>query len=258
MRPVPARILLVTLILLGLAVFPVSAQEYTVTSGYDSPVPVDAAARAPVPVGFWALPFWVMLAQLLLFPPEIFLGAKLWAVMGIRRVSGGNVLDQGIRARIYEYICRNPGIHLRGLAAETGLKLGTLRYHLNVLSHTHKIAVASDPATVRFFQNSGTYTDSEQLIHKHLRNETTKTILVHLMERPLATRQELADAAGITGPSVSWHMKRLETDRIVVPRRDGRNSVYEIPAPVAGYLARQVQVSVPVQIAECPGATGHA
>jgi predicted transcriptional regulator len=255
MKPIPA-LLLIILFLSIVAVPGVSAQEYIVRSGYDSPVTADAEARAPVPVGFWALPFWVMLAQVLLFPPEIFLAAKLWAVMGIRRVSGSNVLDQDVRARIYEHIRMNPGIHLRGLAAEMGMKMGTLRYHLGVLSHTHKIAVAGDTSSVRFFENSGTYNADEQLIHKHLRNNTTKKILALLIERPSATRQDLAHAAGITGPSVSWHMKRLEKDRIVIPRREGRISIYEIPAPVAGYLARLVPSFVPVT--ECPGATGHA
>ncbi|AGB01612.1 winged helix-turn-helix transcriptional regulator [Methanoregula formicica] len=258
MRPVAVRFLLSALLLAVLAAPLVSAQEYTVTSGYDSPVPVDAAARVPAPVGFFALPLWVLIAHFFLFPPEVFLAIKLWAALGIRRVFGGNVLDQGLRARIFEHICHNPGIHLRGLAAEMDLKMGTLRYHLGMLQNTHKIAVSGDAASVRYYENSGTYSADEQLILKHLRNETTKILLRVLVERPLATRQDLADAAGISGPSVSWHMKRLQKDRIVHARHEGRTSVYEIPTPVAGYIMRAVQVPATVPLGECPGATGHA
>jgi len=258
MRPIPALFVMAAVILSVMAVPGVSAQEYTVTPGYDSPVPVDAEARAPVPVGFWALPFWVMLAQVLLFPPECFLAVKLWAVMGIRRLSGGNVLDLDTRARIYEYIRLNPGIHLRGLSAEMGMKMGTLRYHLNVLRHTHKIAVSEDPASVRFFENSGTYSSEEQQIHKHLRNETTRKILTVLLNHPVATRQEIADAVGVSGPSVSWHMKRLEEDRIVTPRREGRMAVYEIPAPVAGYLTRQIRIPATTGTQDLSRAFGQA
>lgn len=257
MRPA-ARILFVLLLLAALAVPLAAAQEYVVTSGYDSPVPADAAARVPAEVGFFALPLWVMIAQFLLFPPEVFLAIKLWAAMGIRRVFTGNVLDQSLRARIYDHICRNPGIHLRGLASEMDLKMGTLRYHLGMLRSTHKIAVSGDEASVRYYENSGTYSADEQLVLKHLRNETTRTILRVLLERPQATRQDLADAAGISGPSVSWHMKRLQEDRIVQTRREGRASVYEIPAPVAGYIMRAVQMPSAVPLGECPGATGHA
>jgi predicted transcriptional regulator len=154
------------------------------------------------------------------------------------------VLDQDVRARIYEYIRQNPGIHLRGLSSEMQVKLGTLRYHLSVLQHTHKIAVSSDNASIRFYENSGTYSTDEQHILKHLRNKTTKKILVVLLDRPVATRQEIADAVGVSGPSVSWHMKRLEADHIVLSRRSGRLTAYEIPDPVAGYLSRQIQPPV--------------
>ncbi len=238
-----ARFLFVLVVLSCLgAVSCAAAQEYSVTSGYDSPVPAGAEARVPVSVPFWSLPLWLMLTQLVLVPPEIFLAIKLWVYMGIRRVSGGNVLDQDMRARIYEYIRQNPGIHLRGLSSEMQVKLGTLRYHLSVLQHTHKIAVSGDTASVRFYENSGTYSTAEQQILKHLRNETTKKILAVLLDRPMATRQDIADAVGVSGPSVSWHMKRLEEDHILLSRRSGRLTTYEIPGPVAGYLSRQIQL----------------
>ena len=170
-------------------------------------------ARVPVP--FYALPLWVIVAQLVLLPTELLLSLKLWAYMGIRRVSGGNVLDLDVRARIYGYIRLNPGIHLRGLSTEMHMKLGTLRYHLNVLRLNHKIAISEDSASVRFYENSGTYSADEQQIHKHLRNETTKKILSVLLEQPMATRQDIADVVGVSGPSVSWHMKRLEEDHLI-------------------------------------------
>jgi len=254
-----ARFLFVLVVLSCLgAVSSAVAQEYTVTSGYDSPVPAGAEARVPVPVPFWSLPLWLMLAQLVLVPPEILVAIKLWAYMGIRRVSGGNVLDQEVRAKIYEYIRQNPGIHLRGLSSEMQVKLGTMRYHLSVLQHTHKITVSSDTASVRFYENSGTYSTGEQHILKHLRNETTKKILAVLLERPMATRQDIADAVGISGPSVSWHMKRLEEDRIVLSRRSGRLTAYEIPTTVAGYLCRQIRPPATAGPQDCSRAIGHA
>jgi len=243
MRHISKLLFIAAVLFLVLAVLPVSAQEYIVRSGYDSPVAPGAEARAPVPVSFWALPLWVMLAQLILIPPEILLAVKFWASLGIRRISGGNVLDQEARARIYDYIRMNPGIHMRGLSSEMRMKMGTLRYHLSVLQHNHKIAVSEDAATIRFFENNGTYTPEEQQIHKHLRNETTRLILFVLLERPSATRQDLADAAGVTGPSISWHMKRLEEDKIITTRRNGRMTSYEIPTRVAGVLHQRIRMS---------------
>ena len=79
-----------------------------------------------------------------------------------------------------------------------------------------------------------------------------------LLNRPMATRQEIADAVGVSGPSVSWHMKRLEEDRIVTPRREGRMAVYEIPAPVAGYLTRQIRIPATTGTQELSRAFGQA
>jgi len=246
----------VLILLLSLPV--VSAQDYVVRSGYDSPLSPAAEARAPVPVPFYALPLWIMLAQMVVILPELLLAVKLWGIFGIRRVSGSNVLDQNVRARIYEYIRLNPGIHLRGLSADMHIKLGTLRYHLNILRLNHKIAISEDNASVRFYENSGTYSADEQQIHKHLRNETTKKILSVLLERPMVTRQVIADAVGVSGPSVSWHMKRLEEDNLIAPRREGRMTAYEIPAPVVGYLSRYLRAPAVVPAQEYLGVAGHA
>ncbi|ACL16122.1 transcriptional regulator, ArsR family [Methanosphaerula palustris E1-9c] len=244
MRPFPVFFLVATVLLLMLIVPFVSAQEYIVQSGYDSPVTPDAESRVPVPVPFYALPLWVILAQLVLVPYELLLTIKFWAYLGIRRISSANVLDQEVRAQIYDHIKKNPGIHLRGLAGEMEMKMGTLRYHLNILRITHKIAVSEDVASVRFYENSGTYSLEEQHILKYLRNETTRKILSVLIDRPMVTRQEIADAVGVSGPSVSWHMKRLEDDNIITTRREGRVTAYEIPVPVARYISRQIQTPV--------------
>jgi predicted transcriptional regulator len=250
-------VLCAAILILLMATSVVSAQEYIVRSGYDSPVAPDAEARVPAPVPFWSLPLSLMLAQIILFPPEILLSLKLWSYLGFRQVTGGNVLDQDVRARIYEYIRSNPGIHLRGLSSEMSIRMGTLRYHLGVLRHNHKISVSEDPSAIRFYENSGTYSQEEQQIHKHLRNETTKKILSVLLERPVATRQDIADAVGISGPSVSWHMKRLIEDNLVIPRREGRAVMYGMPASVAGYLARCIRTPG-AAVSEYRGIAGQA
>lgn len=240
MSTIHFRLLAAALILvLAIAVSPAAGQEYIVGSGHYSPPPETAIPHTPEPVSLLELPLWVILAQLAFFPVEAFGLFKFLLFLGFRRVSGGNVLDQDIRSRIYDHIRQNPGIHLHGLSCETGIAMGTLRYHLNILRMTHKITIAEDAATVRFYENSGTYNETEQQILKHLRNQTTQRILYALLAHPDVTRNELACEVGITGPSITWHMKRLENDRIIMTKKTGRSVVYEIPEPVAGYLLLQ-------------------
>ncbi|MFA5254501.1 MAG: winged helix-turn-helix transcriptional regulator [Methanoregula sp.] len=225
----------------------VCAQEYTVTSGYAHPPPAGAVPHVPEPVPFWSLPLWIVVLQAACFPVETLAGLKIWLTLGYRRVRNENVLDQDVRSRVFSYIKENPGIHLRGLAGEMQIKLGTLRYHLNVLRLTHKITVAEDPASVRFYENSGTYSETEQQVLKHLRNPTTRRILAILLARPSATRQEIADSVGITGPSITWHMKRLEEDHLVTMQKAGRTMAYALPQAVVGYLSQQMGRPVQAQ-----------
>ncbi len=236
----PSFILGIALLLIMVGTAGVSAQEYTVRSGFQNPPPPDAIPRTPAPVSFFDLPLWVILAQVALLPPELFLSIKLWVFLGFRRVSEENVLDQGVRAKIYEYIRKNPGIHLRGLAEEMDISMGTLRYHLNILKDTHKITLNEGVASVSFYENNGSYTPAEQHILKHLRNETTKKILKILITSPSSTRADIAHEIGVTGPSITWHMKRLEDDDILVTHREGRKISYEILPHIASYLSRRL------------------
>ncbi|MEN6611078.1 MAG: winged helix-turn-helix transcriptional regulator [Methanoregulaceae archaeon] len=235
-----ASILAGTLALLLLAGTVAAATDYVVRPGYEKQPPPGAIPRTPEPVPVWELPIAVLALQIFLLPPEIFISLKMWAYLGFRRVSTTNVLDQAIRSRIYTYIRENPGIHLHGLREEMDLKMGTLRYHLRVLLLTHKITLAEDASSVRFYENNGTYSPDEQRVLKHLRNSTTREILEILVRHPDATRKEIAGELGLAGPSVTWHMKRLEDDQIITTRHAGRTIAYEIRPMVAGILAQRI------------------
>ncbi|MFA5332178.1 MAG: winged helix-turn-helix transcriptional regulator [Methanoregula sp.] len=240
-----ARFRIAAILVAAFAVFLVPAacaQGYTVTPGYSHPPPAGAVHFVPEPVPIWSLPLWILVTQAGCIPLETFATFKLWLALGFRRVRNENVLDQDVRSRVFSHIKENPGIHMRGLAEEMHLKLGTLRYHLKVLRLTHKITVAEDPASVRFYENSGTYSETQQQVLKHLRNPTTRKILGILLKRPAATRQEIAGAVGITGPSITWHMKRLEEDHLIIMKRDGRSNAYALLPPVSRYLAERMGI----------------
>ena len=172
--------------------------------------------------------------------PEFFLSIKLWVFLGFRRVSKENVLDQGVRAKIYEYIRKNPGIHLRGLAEEMDISMGTLRYHLNILRDTHKIALNGGVASVRFYENNGPIRQLNSIFSTTSATKPRKKILKILITSPSSTRAEIAHEIGVTGPSITWHMKRLEDDDILVTHREGRKISYEILPHIASYLSRRL------------------
>jgi predicted transcriptional regulator len=154
----------------------------------------------------------------------------LWTglVLRCRRASRKTLLDNPVRSHIFDCIRKVPGIHLRALSAATGTSLGTLRYHLNILQENHTITSLNEGGHLHFYENNGTYTPMQQTVLRYLRNENTCAILEELQHRRPASRQDIAEAVGISAPAVSWHMKRLEEDRIVRQEKAGRMIRYDL------------------------------
>jgi len=218
--------LVMVIAILGLCVSGASANHYVVQSGYYHPA--GGTMVSPQPVSFWELPLWIMLLQCVCLPAEI-IGVIQWSgFAGLYRIRGGNLLANDTRRKIYDCIRKNPGIHLRGIGKETAITLGTIRYHIDLLRRSHAIAVCEDRGYTHYFENSGTYSASQQKVLKHMRNETTREILAVLAEDRFASRKDIAESLGIAGSTVTWHMKRLEEDGVIDVRTEGRFVSYVI------------------------------
>ena len=231
-----ARVLSLVIVL-ALVTPGMAAQEYHVQSGHASPPPaLSSVTSSPEEIPVWELPLGLFLILAAGWAAELLIAIKIWVALGYRRVTRSNVLAQAVRSTVFTAIQKNPGIHLRGLARETGIRLGTLRHHLQMLSQTGKITGHPDAETIRFYENNGMYTETQQLVLRHLRNATPKQILVILMRQPSAGRDEIAGQLGFTGAAVTWHMNVLEADRIIRVERIGRSVRYVIPEDVSRCL----------------------
>ncbi|KAF1077241.1 winged helix-turn-helix transcriptional regulator [Methanogenium sp. MK-MG] len=211
---------------LGLLSPGVSANQYFVHSAYEHPP--EGSPVYPQPVSFWDLPLWIIILQFACLPAEVFFVVKWWAFLGLSRVSGDNVFENDTRRKIYDCIRKNPGIHMRAIVKETDVSLGTLRYHINQLCKNHNLAILEERGHTHYFENSGTYSVSQQNVLKHMRNSTTRKILEVLAANPSATRKDISESLGITGSTITWHMKRLEEDGVIDVRNEGRFVQYRI------------------------------
>jgi predicted transcriptional regulator len=221
------RILFLILVL-ALVTPGMAAQGYHVQSAYASPPPPHSPST-PEEIPVWELPLGLLFILAAGCTAELLVSIKIWAALGYRRVTRSNVLTQAVRSTVFSAIQKNPGIHLQGLASETKIHLGTLRHHLNMLTLTGKITLCQDAASLRFYENNGTYTETQQIVLKHLRNSTRKQILGVLVKQPSAGRHEIAELLGFTGATITWHMKLLEMDSIITIQRSGRIVRYVIP-----------------------------
>jgi predicted transcriptional regulator len=163
---------------------------------------------------------------------------------GFRRISKKNVLEHGARNIIYQAITATPGIDVKTLTGMTGINENTLRYHLDRLVATGKISCFTRPGVVRYFQNQGAYNQFEHRVFHYLWTDTPRGILWLLFQHPGLTRQHIADALMIAGPSVTRQMDNLTGDGIVENRFPGRSNHY--------YLTQEAALTIDKVMSKAP------
>ena len=198
-----------------------------------------------VRISFWDLPPRIMaisvvgsISPLLLFPVELFFLLKGIAFFGYRKITAGNVLIRQVRSRIYETIKANPGIYFNELSRKTGINRGTLRYHLALMRMTGKVSTLTMAADIRYFENSGKFSGTEQNVLKFLRNDKERVILECLINKPATTRSDLEKMLEISGATVTWHMNRLRDSGMLTVTKVGKNVRYVIDPDALSYLRK--------------------
>jgi len=167
------------------------------------------------------------------FPLQSLFPLNMLLVGGFRRISKKNVLEHDARHVIYQAITATPGIDVKTLTDMTGINENTLRYHVDRLVATGKISCFTRPGVVRYFQNQGAYSQFEHRVFHYLRTDTPRGILWLLYQHPGLTRQHIADALAISGPSVTRQMDNLIDDGVVENRFPGRSNHYYLTAEAA-------------------------
>ena len=164
------------------------------------------------------------------FPLQSLFPLNMLLVGGFRRISKKNVLEHDARHVIYQAITASPGIDMKTLTDMTGINENTLRYHVDRLVATGKVSCFTRPGVVRYFQNQGAYSQFEHMVFHYLWTDTPRGILWLLYQHPGLTRQHIADALAICGPSVTRQMDNLIDDGVVENRFPGRSNHYYLTA----------------------------
>lgn len=134
------------------------------------------------------------------------------------------------RRRIYERILAVPGIHLRRLAREVAVPVGTLEHHLHLMerhglvrsfveSHRRAVVAAEDAAV-----------DELPILHL-LRQRTWRRLLLELLREPDLTFPEIVARIGLTPSTVSYHLTRLRLRGVLAKTTVGRTALYQVLQP---------------------------
>jgi len=129
--------------------------------------------------------------------------------------------------RVYQYIKEHPGVHLRKVCRDLGLAVGDVQYHIDRLEKSGSVK-SSRRGLYRHFYPCGIFGEREGVILSALAQRTPRELLLHLIEAPGSSQEDLASSLGLSPPSISWNMKRLAQLGLVERQQKGRFASYRV------------------------------
>lgn len=129
--------------------------------------------------------------------------------------------------RILQFIQQNPGCHLRKIKEITDISMGTAQYHLEKLEKMGRV-VSTRRGLYKHYFPVGIFGDNEKEILEILGQETTREILMFIIEEHAPTQTDIANRIQISSPSISWYVKRLIEIKLIVEIKDGRYKRYQL------------------------------
>ena len=129
--------------------------------------------------------------------------------------------------RILQFIQNNPGCHLRGIKDVIQISQGTVQYHTDRLEKMGRITSTTSGLYKHYFP-VGIFQNNEKEILQILSQETTRQILMYIVEQKSPTQTDIVNSVGISASSVNWHMKRLLEFRLVEEIKEGKYKRYQL------------------------------
>lgn len=138
-----------------------------------------------------------------------------------------DVLELETRKEIFEYVQANPGAHFSQLKRDLNMETGLVQHHLSTLED-YDVLTSEDHQGKRRLFVAEELTEEERAILSSLRYETTRHILLFLLEESTARNGAIAEELGVSPPTVSWHISRLVENGIVSEVEDSRTTYYTV------------------------------
>lgn len=142
-------------------------------------------------------------------------------------LSDGDDLSLPTRKELFEHVKTNPGIHFSQLKRDLDMETGLLQYHLRELERYGVLESEEHQGKRRVFI-ARDLDEEEKSILAVLRYETTRRILLYLLEEGPARNSDIAQEVGVTPATISWHLSNLLEKRIVKEVEEGRTTLYAV------------------------------
>ena len=114
---------------------------------------------------------------------------------------------------LMEVIKKNPGINFREIMRSTNLKNGILSYYLNKLEKNGSVQIKADHNKKRFYDLD--ISENEFKVISALRAQTTRDLLLALIENEGLSFQTLVKTIGKSNSTISLYLNQIVSDDLV-------------------------------------------
>ncbi|MCU4925440.1 winged helix-turn-helix transcriptional regulator [Halobacteria archaeon AArc-dxtr1] len=149
------------------------------------------------------------------------------------------------RRRIKRHVHGNAGIHFNELVRESAFAPGQIQYHVRRLVDDGDLVRSEFYGRTHYFPP--VYDERERAVLALLRRETTREIVVYLLEHESTSPAAVTDALGIARSTLEYHLDRLVEHEAVTKTYDdsGRVRLRLADPERTATLLRTVRPTVP-------------
>lgn len=143
------------------------------------------------------------------------------------RLAPGAILAQETRARIYEVVQAEPGIHARAISDRIEAAGGVTQYHLDVLVREGYLTEAESPGFRRYFV-AGRLSSEEMRRLSALRNPHAARVHALIESEAGISLSRLAERAGLSMSHASKTVRKLVDAGLVEREAFGRSVIFRV------------------------------
>ena len=136
------------------------------------------------------------------------------------------ILSNERRGRIYAYIKRNPGLHLRDLQRGLNIPLASLQYHLNYMTRRKIIFEEKAENYTRYYCEL--LEPKERKLLSLLRQKRLREIVLLVLINKKVKSQLIVRTLELSPSTVSFYLKYLVENNILERTKIGYENVYTL------------------------------
>ena len=125
-----------------------------------------------------------------------------------------NILELETRRKIYDFIQKFPGLHVREISRRLEIPFSTLQYHLRFLEKRELVKAKDDGKYIRYYTYSK-FGRKEKDVVDLIRNKTTRSMIFYFLTFIVCSQAEMSKSIEKHPTTIEFHLKKMEKMGII-------------------------------------------